>query len=278
MEHVMLVIKDYVNDRLGIGNILKCLITALSINNNVVIQCYPDYIYGMYDTILDDKFIFKDTTKQIESVYTCRLLLLQHEIYQENIPNEEWYINGLNNSLFDSYFLFHKQIDWNYNPDLVHDLVKERIFNTIDKITFNEFVMNQVNKNESIFKWYNDTKSLGISIRTWKSKHEQNIDRPYDTITYIAKIKKVIQMNAVDNIVLSIDNHEYIEPYITLCNELHIHYIILDMDNSMNDIQYAIIKALTLARCTYFIGNRISTFSELVFWFSKCRVKVYPVF
>jgi len=54
--------------------------------------------------------------------------------------------------------------------------------------------------------------------------------------------------------------------------------IVLDKSDSMNDIQYAIIKALTLSHCNYFIGNRISTFSELVFWFSKFHTKVYTVF
>jgi hypothetical protein len=70
MENYQFLIKDYEYDHLGIGNVLKCLITALSINDDVKIRCVPDYQYGQYDTILEDRFIYdpaSPTTKEVDS-------------------------------------------------------------------------------------------------------------------------------------------------------------------------------------------------------------------
>jgi len=280
MDNITLIIKDYHIEHLGIGNILKCLITALSINDDTVIECYPTYIYGQYDTILEERFIYNPnipTIKTLEKVYTCRFLIMTDEVpYQVSLPNEEWYNGGLENPKFYQYFSLHTQIDWNYDPSMIHNMVKTRIFKNIDTLKFKQCVTHEVEQFIGLFK---GSSTLGVSIRTWKSKHETNIMRPYTVDIYKHKLLEVLRAHSeVDTIVLSIDNRDYIEPYISYCNELNIRYIILDKSDNMNDIQYAIIKALTLSHCNYFIGNRISTFSELVFWFSKCRVKVYTVF
>ena len=79
-------------------------------------------------------------------------------------------------------------------------------------------------------------------------------------------------------IVISIDNHTILDKYIELFNERNIETIVLNKTENINDIQYAIIKALVLAKCNFCIGNRISTFSELIFWFSKHETIMYPVF
>jgi hypothetical protein len=49
----------------GIGNVLKGFITASGISNNVVIECNPTYMYGNYDTILDDRHIFNENKNSI---------------------------------------------------------------------------------------------------------------------------------------------------------------------------------------------------------------------
>ena len=73
MENIQFIIKDYHVDVLGIGNILKCLISSLSVNPDTVIKCEPSYMYGAYDTILDDRFIYKPEQPQkkraCQSVY-----------------------------------------------------------------------------------------------------------------------------------------------------------------------------------------------------------------
>lgn len=277
MDNIQFVIKDYNLDNIGIGNVLKCLISGLSINEDTKIQCYNDYIYGNYDTILDEKFIFNGkTNKSIEKILTPRLLILKNEENkQQDIPNEEWYMNALNNYKFNHYFSFSKRIDWNYDPNKISYDVKQRIFNVIDKITFLDIINDTVNNFYSLF---NNSNSLGLSVRTWKAKHEKNIQRKYDFNTYKNKIIDVININKdINMIILSIDNHEFENDYINLFNELKINFLIINQDN-LNDIQFAITKALILSKCNYFIGNRISTFTELVFWFGKFNPKVYTVF
>ena len=68
MDKTPVVIRNYNNDHLGIGNILKAFITARSLFSNVTIQCYPFYIYGLYDTILDNSVIWKgEEAEEIKS-------------------------------------------------------------------------------------------------------------------------------------------------------------------------------------------------------------------
>jgi hypothetical protein len=272
------IIKDYRADLLGIGNVLKCLISALSINNDTVIQCYDDYIYGSYDTILDDKFIYKgQTDKPLENVRTARLLLLKsEESLQENIPSEEWYLGGLDNPKYHHYFSLTKAIDWNYNPDTLNPLVKNRIFQNIDKISFKPVIDAIVKKVQESFQ---NEITLGLSIRTWNASHENNIKRAYNSETYFSKIEEVLNNHKdINKIVISIDNHQYADKYLEYFKNRNLKCLILNKNERINDIQYALIKALILAKCNYFIGNRISTFSELVFWFSKHKTKVYTVF
>jgi hypothetical protein len=278
MENIQFIIKDYQLDKLGIGNVLKNLISALSVNNDTVIECYNNYSYGQYQTILDDKFIFKGpSNKRLEKVTTCRLLIHKHEEeFQDNIPDGDWYIGGLNNYKFSYLFSYSRKIDTNYDPLKVHPMVKNRIFATIDKIIFRPIITDMVNIICEPFKL---KRTLGLSIRTWKASHENNINRAYNFETYKDKILEVLDKhNDINMIVISIDNHTFLDKYIELFNERNIETIVLNKTENINDIQYAIIKALVLAKCNYCIGNRISTFSELIFWFSKHETIMYPVF
>jgi len=254
MENIQFIIKDYHVDVLGIGNILKCLISSLSVNPDTVIKCEPSYMYGAYDSLLDDRFIYKPEqpqTKELVKVYTCRLLILRsEEALQATLPNEEWYMNGLANHRFDSYLSLTKRIDWNYDASKIHETVKQRIFHIIEQIRFKDIVTDHVHTMTQSFK----DNCLGVSVRTWKAKHPE-----------------------INQLVLSFDNHSVVNEYVELCAELNIGYVILDKTEDINAIQYAMIKALALSHCTYFIGNRMSTFSELVFWFGKCKPVVYTV-
>jgi hypothetical protein len=271
MEYIQFVIKDYDQDALGIGNIFKCLISALSINPDTVIKCHKNYIYGHYDTVLDKKFIYTgETEKFIQPVYTCRLLLLkEEEEYQPNIPSDEWYMNGLSNPEFHHYFSFSNQIDWNYDPDKIHERVRNRFFTSIDRIIFTPTILSEV----QTFLTKVSYPVLGVSVRTWKSHHENGINRAYNPNIYRDKITEVLQANPIISVILSIDNETYVDPYLDLPN-----MIILRKPAHFNDIQFAVYKMLVLSHTNYFIGNRISTFTELVFWFSKHNTKVYPVF
>jgi len=270
MEHIQCVIKDYAREALGLGNIIKCFISALSINEDTVVVCYPDYMYGTYDTVLDPRFIYTENTdKRQEKVYTCRLLLLHHEKeYQQNIPSDETYFNGITNPIFNKYWAWNCQIDWNYDPAKIHPRVRDRIFEAMDRLIFLPIIHEEVHS----FLGTVSHPFLAVSVRTWKASHERNINRPYNEDIYVNKITEIQTKYNMKSIVLSIDNEEYIEPYLKLPN-----VTVIRKPDHFNALQYAVYKMFILARSSHFIGNRISTFTELVFWFSRHTTQVHTV-
>ena len=113
-------------------------------------------------------------------------------------------------------------------------------------------------------------------MRTWTASHEYNINRKYSFEIYKNAINDVLaKKSSINTIVLSLDNEIVESEY----RELLKNYpnIIIYRETNVNHLQYVIIKMLLLSKCGYFICNRISTFSELVFWFSECKQKVIPL-
>ena len=263
----------------GIGNILKGLISAFGIHNDAVVECNPSYIYGNYDTVLDDALIFKEgSQKQLEYFYTYRLLIHQSEEHlQHTVGYHYTQNNGCNNKKLNRLFSLSSHIDWNYEPSLICDEVRERIFRSIDRIRFKDVVWHEVERlrNEIGSK----TPSLAISVRTWKSPHEENIKNPYSFEGYKQVIEGVLEKNPeVQQVILSIDNEAYLEDYLKLLESKNISVFTLKKAENINPLQFAAVKMLVLSGCDYLVGHRISTFSELIFWFSKCKIKVSPVF
>ena len=277
MENYQFLITGYETGRLGIGNVLKCLITSLSINDDVKIQCAPDYIYGAYDTILDGSFVVDKEyrahpTKEVVHVSTCRFLLMYYEDeIQEDLPNEELSIDPIHPSLFHWYFSKKKRIDWHYDPTRVHPHVRARILSTIDKIRWKPIVL------ETVETWHHafaSRVSLGISVRTWTAPHEHNINRAYSFEVYATTIAKAIQEHPeIQTFVLSVDQDAHLMEYVRHLSTTYPSrsIVILSSLPQLNPIQYAVTKAFTLARCHYVIGNSISTFMELVYWFGRCQ-------
>jgi hypothetical protein len=86
-------------------------------------------------------------------------------------------------------------------------------------------------------------------------------------------IHDVSDKHQLHNIVISIDNEEFLEPYLMLPN-----VTIIRKPIHFNALQYAVFKMLVLSHSAHFIGNRISTFTELVFWFSHHKTIMHTVF
>lgn len=243
-------------DNIGLCNILKSLITYLSLGDTII----SGNIY--IKTILDDKYI-KNTQENTTPVFTWRFLLLRTESEQKNFSTE---------FDFDSYrgdlFITDKYIDLCYDKSFICESVKNRILKSINNIQYNTEFIDIVNDFKDNMKKEN---SLALTIRTWKASHEKNINRPYNFNDFKNTIIDVCNNNKVDIIYISIDNMEYIEEYLDLLKTLNIDYIILN-NSSLNHIQNSLYKLLILSECTYLIGNRISSYTELIFWFSNLKI------
>lgn len=281
-ENIQFVIKQPICD--GIGNVLKSFITAFSANNNTCIDCNPGYELGVYNTVLDSRHIFDNNPQMVhEFMYTSRLLVLvEEENDQSHIPLiENGEVNGCGNLKYNYLYSFRALIDYNYDAGLLATVLKKRIWNCIDNIIFTQEMYQWVSDMTSVLNI--DNKTLGISIRTWKAFHECNINRPYDPLVYKEQIMNVLESRNVNRVIVSYDNLEEENEYssfFTMCeNKYNLSgvYTIKKLP-PMNQLQYAVIKMLLLSKCGYFIGNRISTFSELVFWWSKCNVECFMVY
>jgi hypothetical protein len=144
----------------------------------------------------------------------------------------------------------------------------------IKSLLFHPTIYNELNNYNINFET-----TLGISIRTWTASHEYNIRREYSFEIYKNAIIDVLSKNKmIDTIILSLDN-EIVEPqYLSLLQQFPNINIIIYREKNVNHLQYVIIKMLLLSKSKFFICNRISTFSELVFWFSECKQTVIPLF
>lgn len=260
----------------GIGNTLKGFISGLSINPNTKLECNPMYILGNFDTVLDSKFILNGNdvnNYNIEPFSSCRFLILKsEENIQKDLPYEySDYDNvDLNNKKFTHLFTPKVTIDHSYDRSLIHDNVYNRIMKSIMQIKFKPIIYEELAKYNIDFN-----ASLGISVRTWTASHEYNIRRRYSSDIYKNAIKTAMEQNPnIKTVVLSLDNESVESEYMQILNAYPGLNIIIYRETNVNHLQYVIIKMLLLSKCGYFICNRISTFSELVFWFSECKQKV----
>jgi len=249
---------------------MKGFLSAFSVYPNSKIECNPEYSLGHYDTVLAPKHIYTGGPR--EDFYTCRLLVLRSEQEdQEPIETEFRYTNGCGNPRLNHNFSMTKLIDWNYDPIRIHPRIRHRFLSAIDRIQFQPYILEQVRSYTNEFP---PGRVLGVSVRTWTAPHEREVNRPYSFEVYMDAIRS--ELDNISAVVLSVDNPDVLPDYLTALS--HVPVIVLTPTASENPTQTAFIKMLVLAHCDVCIGNRISTFTELVFWFSRHRTKIIPVF
>lgn len=254
----------------GIGNVFKGFLSALSVNPATVIECSPGYSLGQYDTVLDARHIYTGGPR--EDFYTCRLLVLRsEEEEQQTVINEFQHTNGCGNPRLNHHFSMSRLIDWTYDPSKVCARVRDRILGAIDQIQFQPQILARVAEHRAQIR---PGHVLGVSVRTWTAPHEHNIQRPYSIEAYMDAIRP--HLATVSTIVLSVDNDAVLPQYLEALAPAHV--VVLRPTEDVNPTQHAVVKMLVLASCDAFIGARISTFSELVYWFSRCRISVTPLF
>lgn len=285
MNFENIIFKIHVPIEAGIGNTLKGFFSGLTVNKNTKIECNHYSMLGNFDTCIENQYIFTydDYNNYIvEPFSSCRWLILkEEESLQTDLPYEYSDYNNvdLNNDKYKHLFTSKVTIDHSYDKKLIHETVYNRFMDVIKNFKFKQILYDEVETTIKKYETFSFENSIGISIRTWKAPHEHNINRKYDPEEYKKEIKNRINHNT-KFIIFSFDNNDVKDEYIKYINEKYpnLEIVVYDKPEYINHLQYCIIKMLLLSKCGTFICNRISTFSELVFWFSHCNQTVKALF
>jgi hypothetical protein len=262
----LVVTKPFVD---GIGNIMNSLISGLSVDPDTKVTCNPYYSLGLYDTVLDSKYIYTDGPATLFGTFRLHVLK-EEEDEQTHIQTEFADIQVCGRPEFST----KTAIDLNYDPSIICNRVRTRLLTLFRSIKFQPQIHEWVDKHTRTIDM---ASTLGISVRTWKASHERDIYRPYSADVYKDAIRKEIT-NGISHVVLSVDTPDVANEYVSFISQFPVSVILLKRSPEQNETQFAFVKMLVLSKCAVFIGNRISTFSELVFWFGDCKPKVVPLF
>lgn len=275
-NEMMLLIPTSYGD--GIGNLMKGYISALSINKNAKFDLSPlDNKYGLIQSVMSDIHIYdkvRDSHFIQEKFNTCRLMVLKEEEgLQSNLVNEFKGNDYGGNSKLIRYFAKNCLIDWFYEPSLVNEVVRNRILGVISQIKFKDDIYERVNQLKSRIQH----PSLAVSVRTWKAAHESNVKREYNPEVYKKAINEVLSSNPeIKTVVLSVDQDSSFLEYQMMFKS---HPVLsLRHDETANMIEGSVISFLVMSSCNFLVCNRISTFSELIYWYSGCKQSVRALF
>ena len=265
----------------GLCNVLKSLITALSIGETNILPRLNAHFDADYRQILDDSLICHGSNEFGESFISARLLILSsEESEQPDLINDGKVLgdhpNIANKKL--SYLFSTHSIDWFYERNLICDKVFNRIMNGIEKIKWREEVLNEVKNITSRFEY----PLLTIQIRTWTHKFDppnttsirDGVIRDYNFETYKNAIDKFLP--DVKSIFLTSDNDNVLPEYIEYLKEYNV--ITYTQPSHISQLQYSAATMLIGSHCDMLVCCRLSTYAECIWWFGGCKAKVIPVF
>ena len=299
---------------LGIGSILKTFVSLKSIHANTKLMNLDGYVLGNYSSIIEDEQIVNIQDKRKYSshmieVNAYRLVILRDE--EPLIPNDSILYNR-NNSIFTSNFglIDNKQvkfiqstaanIDALLDCTVIPDTIVHRILRGVRQIKFKSNIMNIV---DGIFESVIG-RSLGVSIRSFQALHEvgnqtlhnhtvlhevvQSNAQQYSLSKYQSMIRDIIQLHSIQTVILAYDNPELLIPqYISFISELRsLGVIVIEFERYLKPYQFhllshslekAAIELITLSRTNYLIGNKDSTFLDMVYWLGECKQVVFGI-
>lgn len=231
----------------GLSNRIKCILSALSLYDEV------------YTEVDADAQIFTSIKKIGVSVNPYPV-----DWRLKVMPDEEQYIET------------YKTIDLLYEKTPQYFI--DKYLKNIEKLQINFDILNYVDNFTK--DWNNDV--VGVHIRTWHSDghraswHENSIFE-----------EEMNKFPLTTKFFLCSDNPSTIEYFLNkysgriIANPQKLHNSIIGQfhpfDQYHNDVQLisdGFIDCLLLSKCDSIIGTWASTFTEVAWWFSKCKSKV----
>jgi hypothetical protein len=252
----------------GLGNVIKSWLTALAVDPTATIEPSPGFSLGEYQTVLHPRHIYSGDGRV--PLYTCRLRVLASEHDgQRHLPTESTDY-ALGNPMLDSQYSPHL-IDWNYDLAALSPVVVDRVHRTLAGVTLLPEITRRCA--EQVV----DGRSLGVAVRTWRAPHEPDgINRPYCRDSYRHAIQQ--EIDCVDTVVLCADRQDTLEEYLEWLSLFPVNVVVPARVAVDNATQGAFAQLAALAACNVLVGARLSTFTELAWWFGRNRARVVPLF
>ena len=291
-----------VNVKSGFCNTLKALVTALSINekSNILPIKHTWWDEGAdWDMLLDNELICEDVSKMNESFISARWLILKTEemeqptiksdtnswgLTSEPIPEHAGAHLGINITNEKLLPLFSNHlIDWSYDRGLICDKVFNRIQLGIQRIKWNDTILDEFNKIKT--KLLNEGPLLTIQIRTWQAinvgdrsgllTYNDGVLRKYSFELYKNEIDKFLP--ETKTIFLTIDREDFLPQYIDYLKDYNVITYLKSDSSNLSSLQYSAVTMLLGSLCNFLVCSRVSTFAECIWWFGGCKAKVFPV-
>ena len=294
-EDVLFLVTPPPNYPTGMGHIFKGLITSMSIHRNSKVANIPGYILGNYSSILTEDHIFSEamrsTYDRIEPFNTWRWLIPVDEQYHFEDPRYAITDVKIKHELLDNpelvgYFTPNRSIDFFYRSNDIPIVVKKRILKAVHAVKFQPHIWKQVwDITDSLVH-----PSLGVTVRSWSAAHENKtyIGRKYNESAYKSLITTAVLQHDIKSILIAYDNNELLSPafsdflasfgLLVLTFEDWHRNSNRTTTTALDPLEKAAIEMLSLSGTNYVIGDKFSSFLELVFWFGGCKQMVLHLY
>lgn len=265
----------------GLCNVIKSLVTALSITETNILPRFDAHFDADYNEILDDSLICHGPHEFGESFVTARFLILEsEESEQPDLINDAKSLGNhpnIRNKNLSTLFSKHS-IDWFYDKNLISNKVYNRIMSGINKIKWKTEVLSEVDRVSKNFEY----PLLTIQVRTWTHQFDppnctsirDGVIRDYNFETYKNAIDKFLP--EVKTIFLTSDSDSVLPEYLEYLKDYNV--VTYTKPHHVTQMQYSAASMLIASKCDMLVCNRLSTFAECIWWFGGCNAKTIPVF
>ena len=250
----------------GMANRIKNIVSCIRLSDNVQVKWKPELhaAYGLTNTKLNDYFVGLEETDDLDGKEvrkTWKFALLE----EDNIPRFyvreiEYTYRMLTGQDLGSLSEDGRGIDLAFQK--TPEYVKSEYLKCFDKLTVSPQILDIV---DSIERKYFTDDMVSVHIRSWKdSPYRRNAFFDLNKYRLImddyGKGKKFYVSADDPEVVNALINHYGSDRIITINNPTHSLSCMIDM--------------LLLSKNNVIIGSPYSSFTEVAWWFSKCKSEV----
>lgn len=237
----------------GLCNRIKNLISVLRLSP------HSKSTFLQFNNIFDNDFTTLDPNIKYKDLCTWRIIVNDDDV---EIP-----INFNTNTLdLPERDKMCRDIDSEY--ERIPMEFRNKIIKIIDQFIIKKEI-------QSVLDQYNFKNTNACHIRTWWSTYHKEYDdwskflKSKSNLDYLSNFEKIIS-NTNEKIFVACDDYNF-KNYLKMKYKNIITY---ERNEIFNDVQNDFIEVQLLSKCNILYGTKLSTFSEMSWWFSRCNQKV----